>query len=312
MNQNNQITLEGKNGNYVFSPAEPLSKNGRFGSVFKGYESSDGNPVVIKYYAPSRTSAASEFRFKTEALYHFGRPDIQDSLDFIQNEKGLFLVKEFIPGKSLKSVNPLNISFEKLKENILKLLDTLEFIHQTGIIHADIKPANLIWPGTEGNLPERPVLIDFGLARWEKLTYSDSLYSFIYGSPEQVLGMGEKIGPWSDFFSLGVVLYEVIRGEPAYDFGDRENFPAWLEQAQIALPFAPDERVPKEWFDLILLLCDKPRYRKPPASYSLKERTDMMDECIGRRPIDAASLRPVIQSLGTDYKRKKRWRLFGL
>jgi serine/threonine protein kinase len=312
MKEIKQITLQGKSGSYVFSPAEFLSKNGRFGGVFKGYETSGGNTVVVKYFAPSRPSAQGEFRFKCEALYHFGRPDIQDALDFIHNEKGMFLVKQFIPGKSLKSMKPLDISFEGLKEGILQVLDTLDFIHQKGIIHADIKPANIIWKETEENLPERPVLIDFGLARWNRLNYSDTLYSFIYGAPEAVLGMGDKIGPWSDFFSLGVVLYEVIRGEPAYDLGDRENLPAWMEQAQVVLPFPPDERIPKDWFDLISVLCDKPRFRKPPASYSLKDRKEMMDACIARRPADASSLRPMVQSLGTDYKRKKRWRFFGL
>jgi serine/threonine protein kinase len=312
MKENKQITLEGKSGSYVFSLADSLSENGRFGGVFKGFEKSGGNPVVVKYFSPSRSSAQGEFRFKTEALYHFGRPDIQDALDFIQQEKGMFLVKQFIPGKSLKSMNPLDISFAELKEGILQLLDTLDFIHQKGIIHADFKPANIIWTATEGNLPERPVLIDFGLARWNQLNYSDSLYSFIYGAPEQVLGMGEKIGPWSDFFSLGVILYEVIRGESAYDLGDRENLPAWMEQAQVVMPFPPDERIPKDWFEIISYLCSKPRFRKPPARYTPKERMDIMDECIAGRPADVSSLRPLIQSLGTDYKRKKRWRFFGL
>jgi serine/threonine-protein kinase len=267
---------------------------------------------VVKYFSPSKATSQGRFRFRAEAIYHFGRPDIQDALDLIENEKGLFLIKTFIPGKSLKNVKPFDISFTELKEALLMLADTLEFLHGKGIVHADIKPANIIWPRTEGNLPERPVLIDFGLARWNQLTYSDSLFSFIYAAPELVLGMNDKIGPWTDFFSLGVVLYEVIRGEPAYDLGDRQNLPAWLEQAQVVLPFEKDDRIPKDWFEVISKMCAKPAFRRPPASYSQPEREHLVQESINRRPQHAEELRKMISDLSTDHKRKRRWRFLGL
>ncbi len=312
MEEKNEIRIEGKGGEYVFLPSDSLIGQARFGGVFKGKRIADGEPVTVKYFAPSKSTPQARFRFKAEAIYHFGRPDIQDSLDIIENEKGLFLIKEYIPGKPLKSVKPFDISFAELKDSLLMLSETLDFLHSKGIVHADIKPASIMWPRTEGYMPERPVLVDFGLARWDQISYSDTLFSYIYGSPEQVLGMGHKIGPWSDFFSLGVVLYEVIRGEPAYDLGDRENLHSWLEQAQVVLPFERDDRIPDDWFEVISVICAKPSFRRPPASYSQAERERLVQESINKRPQNAEVFRSLIKGLSTDYKRKKRWSFLGL
>ena len=106
MSKSAAVQLEGKNGRYAFEPSAGLSVNGRFGSVYKGTETGSGHAVVIKHFSPQRGTPAAAFRFKTEALYAFGRPDIQDALDFIPDERGLFLVKQYIPGKPLKDGSP--------------------------------------------------------------------------------------------------------------------------------------------------------------------------------------------------------------
>lgn len=306
---NSTIVLSGKNGQYHFSPnKDVLSKNGRFGSVFKGKNTVTGQSVVVKFYAANRGNNNTEFRFKSEALFAFGRADIQDSIDFISDERGHFLIKNYVSGTSLKNIRRSKIKLSEWKENLLFILDTLDFIHSKGIIHGDIKPANIIWPNKQKE-PEKPVLIDFGLARLNKLEYNDSLFSFIYSSPEQQLGMGHLIGPHSDFFSLGILLYEGITDKTAYDFDNKS--PMVLEQAQLSLKLPHRKKLPIDWYNLILWMCDKPSFKKPVALYSKTELQKLLEESIARRPKTADELREKVKVLGTDDIKSNFWDIFG-
>lgn len=303
------MEITGKNGTYAFDPKHALSQNGRFGSVFKGVDRMSGQAVVVKFFNPQRGNKAAEYRFKTEALYAFGRPDIQDALDYIVDNDRLFLVKQYIPGKPLKEVKTEKISFAEMKGALLSLCDTLGFLHDKGIIHADIKPANIIWHFTEKEQPRQPVLIDFGLARWNRLEYADSLFSFIYSPPEQVLGLGQLMGPWGDFFSLGITAYETLTGEPAYDF-DTESGPAILEQAQLAYPLPKHSALPADWYAFFLYLCHKPLLRKPHQHYSQQELMALVKESLQLRPKNAGEVKERIAGLSTGRKKIGLWKYF--
>lgn len=303
------ITLQGKKGTYVFEPKNILSLNGRFGSVFRGKEISSDKDVVVKFLSPQRGSKKAEFRFKLEAVYAFGRADIQDSLDFISTDKGLFLIKNYVPGLSLKKIKANKISLEEWKTGLINLLDTLDFLHQKEIVHGDIKPGNIIWSKTENDLPEKPVLIDFGLARLKNITYSDALFSFVYSPPEQLLGFGSLMGPHSDLFSLGITLYECVVNEPAYYF--EEDNPALMEQAQLSLPLEQVDSLPKDWYVFFSYLCQKPAFKKPHRHYSKQEQEAILKDSIARRPQDANRVKEMALQLSTERPKKSIWRIFG-
>lgn len=309
MMKGDRVEITGKNGQYAFNSKQALSQNGRFGSVFKGTDCMTGQPVVVKFFNPQRGGRAAEFRFKAEALYAFGRPDIQDALDYVADNDRLYLVKQYIPGKPLKEVRADKISFQEMKGALLSLCNTLAFLHGKGITHADIKPANIIWHFTEKEQPKQPVLIDFGLARWDRLSYGDSLFSFVYSPPEQMLGLADLIGPWSDFFSLGITVYETLTGEPAYDF-DAETGPAILEQAQLAYPLPKHKALPADWYDFLLYLCRKPLFRKPHHHYSRGEQLDLVQASLAARPKTAEEVKQRLAALSTDVPRKSKWKFF--
>jgi hypothetical protein len=94
-----------------------------------------------------------------------------------------------------------------------QVLDALEEVHGRGIIHRDLKPGNIML-----DLTGHAVLTDFGLARALEDTEGLTAEGVIVGTPaymapEQAAGEQERIGPWTDLYSLGVILYRVLTGE---------------------------------------------------------------------------------------------------
>ena len=127
-----------------------------------------------------------------------------------------WLVLEYISGQHIDeycSTNKLrNRDIAKL---IISLCDTLDFVHQRGIIHKDIKPSNILIKPIN-NVPY-PVLIDFGIAQEQTDKDNNQLIFATYGysSPEQV--QNNRPDHRSDIYSLGVVLFQLLSGKDEFD-----------------------------------------------------------------------------------------------
>jgi serine/threonine protein kinase len=100
-----------------------------------------------------------------------------------------------------------------------KLAAGLQAAHDIGILHRDIKPDNVMMRGDDD-----PVIVDFGLARWfdrvgqSLLTIEGSIVgSPAYMSPEQIVGLADNVGPASDLYGLGVLLFELLTGQLPFD-----------------------------------------------------------------------------------------------
>jgi membrane protein YdbS with pleckstrin-like domain len=116
---------------------------------------------------------------------------------------------------------------------IRQVLDALEAIHDHGIIHRDLKPSNILLEATG-----RAVLTDFGLARvtddGEGLTSEGVVVGTpAYMAPEQARGQTQSVGPWTDLYSLGVILYQMLTGRLPFEG------PALQVLARIAHESAP-------------------------------------------------------------------------
>ncbi|MDF1665250.1 MAG: serine/threonine-protein kinase, partial [Planctomycetota bacterium] len=209
-------------GNY-----EVLSKLGQggVGAVYLG-RSTTGQHVAIKKLHDRLTTqdrARSRFLREAEVLSRLKHPGIVQVLDFLQLPEGFFMVLEFVRGETLESgVRRLgSFAWERAVPWFNEALDSLEYAHNQGIIHRDVKPANMLI-----QMNGKMKLLDFGMAKLQdarqQLTAPGmTLGTIAYMSKEQLLG--KPLDARSDFYSLGVALYEVVTGHlPFWSENDRE------------------------------------------------------------------------------------------
>lgn len=196
------------------------------------------------------------FRSEAEAAARLQHPNIVQIFEIGQHEGYDYLSLEYVAGGSLaQHIARAKPTFRNSGQMILTLAQAIHHAHERGIIHRDLKPANVLLT-TEGELK----IADFGLA---KHVYENSLRQTATGtvvgtpaymSPEQAAGRTAHIGPGSDVYSLGAILYELLTGRPPIQ--GRSNWDT-LEQIVRLEPTAPRRlcrEVPRD-LDTICIRC---------------------------------------------------------
>jgi len=195
---------------------------GAFGKVYRAYDKQLDRDVAVKIPRRGTLETTDQLsRFLREArlggrLHHPNICPIHDVGEFHGNH---YIVMGLIEGTPLSQlVNSEKPIDPKTAANIvLELTAALAEAHDCGIIHRDLKPSNIMMDEKR----RRPVILDFGLARsFTREAYETPsnlmLGTPIYMSPEQLRGVTADVGPQSDVYSLGVILYELIAGRPPF------------------------------------------------------------------------------------------------
>jgi eukaryotic-like serine/threonine-protein kinase len=180
--------------------------------VVRGYDPMIDRAVAIKLFSPQLARGDARARFLREArvVGQIAHPSIVTLHDMGIEESTLtpYLVMELVEGQSLEKIlTKGSVPFQSACNWTAHVAVALAVAHRRGIIHGDVKPANILI--TSDN---RVKLTDFGMARLAKHDNGDtSLYGTpAYWCPEQIHGRPQDAR--SDLFSLGVVLYEMLTG----------------------------------------------------------------------------------------------------
>ncbi|APZ95555.1 serine/threonine-protein kinase [Fuerstiella marisgermanici] len=199
---------------------------GAFGAVYKAHDLQLERTVAIKVPTFAPGDLRRRRRFVTEArsaakLHH---PNIVTVYENGETEDGqLYIASEFVAGKTLKEV--LKTSESVLTQRVTwvrDLAEALHYAHSEGIVHRDIKPENVLIDDTA----TRAKVADFGLAKVldeqgssekaELKTQDGILGTPAFMAPEQARGKLNEVGPHSDQYSLGAVLYQCLTGQPPF------------------------------------------------------------------------------------------------
>lgn len=279
--KNKTVVLQGNWGEYSFKPHSQkasLRKFSKFSLVYKGI-SSEGEAVVVKVL-PEDTARDLHVleSFKNEIEWFGKHPNILAPYEYIFHENKHYLISEYLHAIDLGYYCRYRRVFRKRRIRIaidcgIQLLDAVETLHKKGVIHADIKPANVMFLTNKQKFANysNPIfkLIDFGMVRAagsppppsNKKTQRPFVLG--YSPPEQVLGFHELVGVPSDLYNIALLIYEMVAKEPAYS----SNLSVKLMNLQTSFPLQHNKSIPAELMHILFKAASKHHFKKPPNHY---------------------------------------------
>jgi WD40 repeat protein len=276
---------------------EILAEIGRggMGVVFKARQGNLGRTVALKVLRAGSHAGPQErrrFQREAEAVARLAHPHIVQIYEVGEHHGLPYLALEYVAGGSLagrlRGVPQKPLEAAALVETLARAVHAA---HRQGIIHRDLKPANILMqPDLEdGPAAAAPKITDFGLAKrldasLAQTRTGDLLGTPSYMAPEQAAGKGRDVGPATDIYALGAILYEMLTGQPPFH-GDSafETVRRVLEEEPVP-PSRIQAGVPRD----LQTICLKCLHKDPRRRYgSAEELADDLRRFREREPIRA-------------------------
>ena len=200
----------------------PLGRGG-FATVYRAHDASLDRDIALKILAPHLAwEPDTVARFKQEARIaaRLKHPNIVAIHEIGEVDGQIFIAMELIEGESLRDYlkRQGSLSVEETIALLAPIADALDYAHSQGVVHRDVKPANILLETTHHG-QTRPVLSDFGLvkslAQSTEITQSGAVLGTVeYMAPEQADSeRANEIGPATDLYALGIVAYHMLTGQ---------------------------------------------------------------------------------------------------
>lgn len=190
-----------------------LLGRGGMGEVFRADDLTLGQPVALKFLPESTIDRSTLERFRNEVrtARRISHPNVCRVYDIGETNNQVFLSMEYVDGEDLSSLLRRIGRFprDKALEIARKICAGLAAAHDKGVLHRDLKPANIMLDG-RGEV----LIMDFGLAGLAHEIEDVRSGTPAYMAPEQLAG--NEVTARSDIYALGLVLYELFTGEPAF------------------------------------------------------------------------------------------------
>ncbi len=300
---------------------------GGMGVVFKAFETSLSRVVALKLIRDSKYATSQQherFRQEAETVARLKHPNIVQVHQVGRHFKQPYVSLEFVEGKNLGEKIGGRPQDPKATARIIETVArAVHYAHQQGVVHRDLKPANILLQTdekidlpplmetdkphrTRKNIPSKtnfsqwsgviPKIADFGIAKRmdedrQFTKTGDVMGTPSYMSPEQATGQTKQIGPATDVYGLGAILYEMLTGRPP--FLAPTSFET-LEQVRDRQPVPPKQLQPSLPDD-IENICLKCLEKEMPRRYATAE--DLADDLQRFQNGQPVVARPVSRSI---------------
>lgn len=282
----------------VFEPGEVVADRyevieelgrGSYGVVYRAVQLGIGRNVALKTLLPHTPVDSEEHqRFEREALVisRFNHPNIVTLFDYGEYEGVMFMVMEYIEGRTLRSIidDEAPLEPERLRGIVNQILDALQYAHNKNVVHRDLKPANiqlLDSPSMETGHREQVKVLDFGIAKivhgeedpgaLDTLTQTGiAMGTPQYMSPENITG--DPVTHHADLYAVGLLMYEMLTGEVVFEGSDPQQ--VMVAHIKDPLPDLPDTPQARPFHRAMLWALRKQPDERVPTARQFRQVLD--------------------------------------
>jgi len=259
------------------------------GIVYKARQAGLNRLVALKLILAGEhagTNARARFRAEAEAVARLQHPNVVQIYEVGEHDSLPFISLEYCPGGSLdKKLAEGPLPPDHAAALIRALAEAVQAAHTAGVVHRDLKPANVLLHATG-----TPKISDFGVAKRlgesRRTATGAILGTPTYMAPEQADAKHETVGPLTDVYALGTILYECLTGQPPF----KTRHPlATIRQVITEDPSPPrhlNPKIPKDLQTICLKCLEKDPRRRYPSAQALGDdlRAYERGEAISARP----------------------------
>ncbi|PYJ49089.1 MAG: hypothetical protein DME85_00875, partial [Verrucomicrobia bacterium] len=288
--RSDQLILDDDGAPVEFGDYELLEEIGRGsqGMVYRARQKSLNRIVALKVIALGHWATEphmKRFRREAEAAASLNHPCIVPIYEVGERDGACYFSMGLVEGGQLDAIlkrEPLPI--QRAAELIVKLARTVQYAHEHGILHRDIKPGNILL-----DAKGEPHLTDFGLARLVETESSvtrtmDVLGTPSYMAPEQAVGNNAAVSSVTDVYGLGAVLYQLLTGQPPFAGGTTYETIKLLLDTEPRQPRLLNPKIDRDVSTICLKCLEKDPKRRYSSALALAED---LEHWLKHEPIQA-------------------------
>ncbi len=266
---------------------EEIGRGGQ-GVVYRAHQKSLNRTVALKVIGlgPWTTQGhLKRFRREAEAAAHLEHPCIVPIYEVGERDAQCYFSMKFVEGGQLDEVvRHTPMSIRQSAELVAKVARTVDYAHEHGILHRDIKPGNILLDKNG-----EPHLTDFGLARLLDAQSSvtrtiDVLGTPSYMAPEQAAAETSKLSKATDVYGLGAVLYQLLTGQPPFAGGTTYETIRLLRETEPRHPRLLNPKIDRDLSTICLKCLEKDPKRRYSSALALAED---LEHWLKHEPIQA-------------------------
>jgi len=253
---------------------EEIARGG-MGVVYRARQISLNRPVAIKLMLGGHLANAADmkrFRAEAETAAQLHHPTIVAIHEVGDHEGQPFFSMELVAGRNLAQVvrdEPLPA--RKAAAYLKTIAEAVQYAHSRGVLHRDLKPSNILI-----DEHDQPRITDFGLAKRLQGDASLTITGQVLGSPsfippEQAAGQKDAVGPASDVYSLGAILYQLLTGRPPFVAETMTQTLRMVAENEPVSPRLLNASVPRDLETICLKCLEKRPSHRYPSAQALSE-----------------------------------------